>query len=37
MHLCIFLLEARFNQFSTQKVSFEVFFHNNYNSSCTVL
>ena len=28
MHLCIFLLEARFNQFSTQKVSFEVFFRN---------
>ena len=28
MHLCIFLLEARFNQCSTQKVSFEVFLHN---------
>ena len=28
MHLCIFLVEARFNQFSTQKVSFEVFFCN---------
>ena len=26
MHLCIFLLEVRFNQFSTQKMSFEVFF-----------
>ena len=28
MHLSIFLLEARFNQFSPQKVSFEVFFRN---------
>ena len=28
MYLCIFLLEARFNQFSSQKVSFEVFFSN---------
>ena len=28
MHLCIFLVEPRFNQFSTQKVSFEVFFCN---------
>ena len=28
MHLCIFFLEATFNQFSTQKVSFEVFFGN---------
>ena len=28
MHVCIFLLEARFNLFSTQKVSFEVFFRN---------
>ena len=28
MHLCIFLLEARFNQSSTQKVSFEVFIRN---------
>ena len=28
MHLCIFLLEARFNQFSAQNVSFEVFFRN---------
>ena len=28
MYLCIFLLEARFNQFSTQEVSFEVFFRN---------
>ena len=28
MHLCIFLLEARFNQFSPRKVSFEVFFRN---------
>ena len=28
MHLRIFLLEARFNQFSPQKVSFEVFFRN---------
>ena len=28
MHLCIFLLEATFNQFSPQKVSFEVSFRN---------
>ena len=28
MHLCIFLPEARFNQFSPQKVSFEGFFRN---------
>ena len=28
MHVCIFLLEARFNLFSTQKVSFQVFFRN---------
>ena len=26
--MCIFLLEARFNQLSTRKVSFEVFFRN---------
>ena len=38
MHLCIFLLEARFNQFSPQKVSFEVSFRNIIRAArfCTV-